>query len=373
MAENMMQRRKDKAMVMNGAEQLLRPYFTPEQYSQILKLLKQDNTSESSTNMAGIDEVSANMAVTFFPHFCMFRNLYSGKVRGIGRERGDLYFFPQNYTKRTTAENNSWFENDVDIILRNFFNMIQTQFGKSMKLIRSDNGGEFVNANCSQIFQSLGIIHQRTCVHTPQQNGVAKRKHKHILEIATTIRFQGAISLKFWGHYVIAIAYLINRMPFVALQGKSPYEVFHKWKPNLQHLRTIGCLCFAKTLNNHDKFAARAIVAIMIGYSDSTKGYILYDIASHTFFINRGVSFRETIFPFKFKKGRPSPLLADDSLNCPILLDQAMDDMEGEAGLDDLEIVQLENDASPVPSAGVDHEVDIPIVIDIPPTSEPDT
>ncbi|OIT33034.1 hypothetical protein A4A49_64118 [Nicotiana attenuata] len=110
-----------------------------------------------------------------------------------------------------------------------------------------------------------------------------------------------------------------------------------------------------------------------MGYSKSTKGYVLYDLAAQTFFINRDVSFRETLFPFKFKKGRPLPLFSDGGLNCPILLDPVVDHIEGEAVIDDLEIAQFENVASPVPSAGVDHEADIPTTTNIPPVPEPDT
>lgn len=156
-------------------------------------------------------------------------------------------------------------KSDVIVVLRNFFKMGQTQF-------RTDSGGEFVNTSCSHLFQSLGLVHQRTCVHTPHQNGVAETKRKHILEIAA-VRFQGDIPLKFWGYCVIVAVYSINRIPSVALQGKSPYEVLHRRKPNLQHLKVMGCLCFAKKLNNHDKFATRALADIMMGYSESTIGY----------------------------------------------------------------------------------------------------
>ncbi|OIS98408.1 hypothetical protein A4A49_01311 [Nicotiana attenuata] len=118
-----------------------------------------------------------------------------------------------------------------------------------------------------------------------------------------------------------------------------------------------------------DEVSANMAV-VMMGYSESTKGYILYDLDAHTFFINRDVIFKETLFPFKFKKGRPSPLFSDGGLSCPILPDHNLDDMEGEIGLDDLEISQLDNDTSPVQSARADPEADIPIIADVPLTSE---
>lgn len=102
----------------------------------------------------------------------------------------------------------------------------------------------------------------------------------------------------FWGHCILAAAYIINVLPTPVLHGKSPHEVFHKTKPTLQHLRVLGCLCFAKNMYIHDKFQPRSIVAVHMGYSTTTKGYLLYNIKEKQFFISRDVEFRETTFPF---------------------------------------------------------------------------
>ena len=113
----------------------------------------------------------------------------------------------------------------------------------------------------------MGIVHESSCPHTPQQNGVVERKHRHILEVARALRFQGSIPIKFWGECVLAAVYLINRMPTSVLQGRSPYEVFHKTKPKLDHLRTIGCLCYATKAVKEDKFSSRVDQCVMMGYS----------------------------------------------------------------------------------------------------------
>lgn len=104
-------------------------------------------------------------------------------------------------------------KSDVIIVLRNFLKLIQTQFNRNVKIIRTDNGTEFVNAECSILFQDYGILYQRTYVYTSQQNGIAERKHIHILEIARAMRFQGSIPLMFWGHCLLAVVYVMNRLP----------------------------------------------------------------------------------------------------------------------------------------------------------------
>lgn len=68
-------------------------------------------------------------------------------------------------------------KNLVTPILRNFLAMIQNQFDCAFKIICSDNGTEFVNEECSDLFGTLGIINQKSCPYTPQQNGVVARSN----------------------------------------------------------------------------------------------------------------------------------------------------------------------------------------------------
>lgn len=90
-------------------------------------------------------------------------------------------------------------KSDVCIIIQKFLVHSKTQFDKTVKCVRTDNGTEFLNNVCSTMFNSLGIICQTTCAYTPQQNGIAERKYRHILELTRAIRFQAHIPLKFWG------------------------------------------------------------------------------------------------------------------------------------------------------------------------------
>lgn len=176
--------------------------------------------------------------------------------------------------------------------------MIKTQFDAHVKIIRSDNGTEFFNSQCSVLFKDLGIIHQSSCVHTPQQNGIVERKHRHILNVARANRFESKIPIKYWGKCVVAAVYLLNRLPCVAVDGKTPYEVLHSKPPSLIHLRIIGCLCYASSIPKGDKFTERAKPAVLMGYSETQKGYLLMDFTTKSFFVSRDVVFKEHIFPF---------------------------------------------------------------------------
>ncbi|KAL4341001.1 hypothetical protein GQ457_08G015920 [Hibiscus cannabinus] len=198
-------------------------------------------------------------------------------------------------------------KNDAVLYLKQFLTLVKTQFSSNTKIIRSDNGTEFFNSACSTLFTTLGLVHQSSCVHTPQQNGVAERKHRHLLEVARALRFQSNVPIKFWGECILAACFLINRLPSSVLQWKTPFECLYNKQPNLSILKIFGCLCYATTPHQTDKFAPRAIPSVFMGYSNTQKGYLLFNLEQHKFFVNRDVKFFEHIFPFKFPITKASP------------------------------------------------------------------
>ena len=132
--------------------------------------------------------------------------------------------------------------------LRNFILHVQTQFSKTIKTIRTDNGTEFVQDTCASFLNQFGIVHQRSVAGTPQQNGRVERKHRHLVETARAIKIHANLSDKFWGSCILAATYIINRLPSSVLEWKSLFESLYKSKPDLSHLKTIGCLCYALNL-----------------------------------------------------------------------------------------------------------------------------
>ena len=115
-------------------------------------------------------------------------------------------------------------KDEVAEVFKMFYKMVQTQFGKIIRFFRSDNGGEFVNKILNSFFVDKGIIHETTCVGTPQQNGVAERKNRHILETARALLFENHVPQKFWDCAVTMAVYVINRLPSKSNDFQTPLK-----------------------------------------------------------------------------------------------------------------------------------------------------
>ncbi|GMI76014.1 hypothetical protein HRI_001270600 [Hibiscus trionum] len=188
-------------------------------------------------------------------------------------------------------------KSDVSAIIPHFISMVKRQFAFDIKMFRSDNAPDL---KFTELFGKLGIVHQFSCVETPQQNSVVERKHQHLLSVARALFFQSRVPLRFWGECVLTATFLINRLPSPVLGNQSPYELLHKSAPNYLSLKVFGCLCFVSTLQAHrDKFSERALPGVFLGYSPGVKGYKIYVLKTRSFVVSRNVVFHEDIFPFQ--------------------------------------------------------------------------
>ncbi|XP_019260320.1 PREDICTED: uncharacterized protein LOC109238342 [Nicotiana attenuata] len=279
--------------------------FTKEQYDQIMHILNSSQSPPTQANAAGIDTALLGytnsqeqewIIDTCATNHMVSDDIFSGKVREIGRERDVLYFLQNHGAKKLTAvalvavgiklpfstscvkSSDAFDLIHMDVWGPYKYATFDGKFNKTLKVVRSDNESEFVNSVCTTLFQKYGIIHQKTCVYTPQQNGVAERKHRHILEVTRALRFQANIPIKYWGHCVLAAVYIINRMSSSVLNGLSPFELLYGRAPIVDHLRALGCLCYAKQIQETEKLLRRAKPTVLMLFSDTQNGYILEDV-----------------------------------------------------------------------------------------------
>ena len=103
------------------------------------------------------------------------------------------------------------------------------------------------------------MLHETSCVDTPQQNGRVEWKNRHLLNVARALMLQASLLVPFWGEWVLTTAYLINYTPTKLQKLKSPYEVLFGKSPLYTPLRVFGCLCYVHIHNRiRDKFDACA-------------------------------------------------------------------------------------------------------------------
>ena len=110
---------------------------------------------------------------------------------------------------------------DVSHIFPVFCTMVQNQFGTKIKKIRSNNARDCFNQILSQWFQKEGIIHESSCITTPQQNRLAERKNRHLLESTRALLFKQNVPKSYWGEAVLTSVYVINKIPSRVLGCKK--------------------------------------------------------------------------------------------------------------------------------------------------------
>jgi hypothetical protein len=176
--------------------------------------------------------------------------------------------------------------------------MVETQFSLPIKALRSDCGGEFTLNQFNQFCASKGIIHQLSCPHTPQQNGVAERKHRHLVQCALALLSQSNLPMSYWSYAISTAAHLINRLPTPNLGHKSPWQVLYHKNPDLAYLRTFGCQCFPLlTPYTAHKLYPKTQPCIFLGYPLHSKGYYCLDPITLRLYVSRHVLFNENTFP----------------------------------------------------------------------------
>lgn len=174
--------------------------------------------------------------------------------------------------------------------------LAENETGKKIKVLRSDNGGEYVNFAFQKYLESSGIAHQTTVPYCSQQNGVAERANRTIMDKARCLLQEAGLSKAYWAEAVNTAVYLKNRSPTIAVAGVVPEERWSNKKVDIKHLRVFGSVAYALQPNLR-KLDARSKKYIFVGYCDNTKGYKLVDPSCPKRVITaRHVTFLENVF-----------------------------------------------------------------------------
>ena len=156
--------------------------------------------------------------------------------------------------------------------------MVKKATGKRLKIIRTDNGEEFTSGEFKAHLRAEGVCHEVTIPKNPEQNGVAERMNRTLVETVRSMLSHANLPHRFWGEALSTAAYLRNRSPTKAVDGITPYEAWTGEKPQVDHLRIFGCQAFVHIpKDERKKLDSKSKKCILMGYGITTKGYRLYD------------------------------------------------------------------------------------------------
>ena len=172
--------------------------------------------------------------------------------------------------------------------------LVEKSTGRKLKALRTDNGGEYTSTEFETYLKKEGVRHELTVPKTPEQNGVAERMNRTLVETTRSMLGYSKLPHKFWAEALSTAVYLRNRSPTKAVEAMTPFEAWVGEKPNVGHLRTFGCVAYAHVAKDErKKLDSKARKCIFLGYGTETKGYRLYDPKREKVFFSRDVVFNE--------------------------------------------------------------------------------
>lgn len=187
-------------------------------------------------------------------------------------------------------------KSEVFMYFKEFKSLVENQQNKKIKIFRTDNGLEFCSNEFEDYLKDAGIIHQKTNPYTPEQNGMSERINRTIVERARCLLFDAGLDKKFWAEATNTAVYLRNRSVASGLNDKTPYELWHKRKPDLSHVRIFGSEVMVHIPKEKRlKWDTKSKKHILVGFSENVKGYRVYDPTKRCVNISRDVIIHENL------------------------------------------------------------------------------
>lgn len=182
-------------------------------------------------------------------------------------------------------------KSEVFGLFQEFEAMVTAQFEKRISKLTVDQGREYGSKEQKAFYKRKGIQIQPTVAYSPQQNGVAERFNRTLVEKVRTMLIDSNMPKYMWCEAVLAGTYILNRCPTASLSdNRTPAEYWTGVKPDLSKLRIFGCKAFAWVPGQlRKKLDNKSREAVMVGYAPN--GYRLWDRSSRKIFIARDIKF----------------------------------------------------------------------------------
>jgi transposase InsO family protein len=145
---------------------------------------------------------------------------------------------------------------------------------RKIKVLRSDNGGEYTSKDFSNFYIEAGIKREFIVPYNPQQNGVAERKNRTIIKSTKAMIHDQSLPMTLWTEACMKAVYVQNRCPHQILKRITPEEAFTRVKPEIGHFRIFGCpVYFHVPKDKRSKLEPSGRKETFVGYGESSKVY----------------------------------------------------------------------------------------------------
>jgi hypothetical protein len=177
---------------------------------------------------------------------------------------------------------------------KEFKALIENLSERKIKIPRSDNGGKYTSKVFVNFCKDVGIKRELATPYNPQQNGVAKRKNRMIMEAVKTMIHDQDFPMCLWEEASMTAVYVQNQLSHSAVGFKTMQEMFTGKKPEVSHLKIFGCLVFIHIpKEKRNKLEPSGKKGIFVGYCEVSKAFKIYILGHHHIEINRDVTFDE--------------------------------------------------------------------------------
>ena len=169
-------------------------------------------------------------------------------------------------------------KSEVFARFKEFKSLVENQKCSKIKVLRSDNGGEYISSAFDHFLKEAGIIHQTTVPDNPEQNGVAERANFTILDSTSCLLIDSRVDARLWGEAATGAVYVRNRSPSSVLNGKTPEELWTGQSVDVSHPKVFGSIAYVHIpTNQRKKLQPRAKKMMFIGYCENSKAYRFVD------------------------------------------------------------------------------------------------
>ena len=193
--------------------------------------------------------------------------------------------------------------------IRQFVAEVKNELGDNIRRIRTDNAKEFISKEVTDFLNKEGILMEFSSPRCPQQIGSVERENRTLIEDARSILQSSGMPDTIWAEAVNTSCYTRNFV-VVGKRGKSSYELWHKSKPDISHLRIFGSTCYAVIPERgRRKFGPKTKVGYVVGYEWKCKSYRVFYPDRKGVFIEKHVRIDEDNIFNSAKKERQAAVM----------------------------------------------------------------